>query len=176
MASCRDLFYATVVGLLFKGIFTTGNTDSGISVKVQGSSVTLVCKLPEGVNASWTKDGLPIEPPAAGGNKLPLGSALDDPQGIYRCNDGTFLQVFFRMCQTCIHLDAATVTGLVVGNILATVFLAVAVYKIAAQEPGRLSRASDKQSLLASDQLYQPLGERSNGEYSRLGVGKARRQ
>ncbi|XP_020649748.1 T-cell surface glycoprotein CD3 gamma chain isoform X2 [Pogona vitticeps] len=37
-------------------------------------------------------------------------------------------------------------------------------------------RTSDKQTLLANEQLYQPLGERNNGQYSHIGVANMRRR
>lgn len=43
-------------------------------------------------------------------------------------------------CQNCIQMDTATLAGLLVASLGTTVFLALAVSKIAAQEPGRLSR------------------------------------
>ncbi|KAM9113868.1 T-cell surface glycoprotein CD3 delta chain [Pangshura tecta] len=79
------------------------------------------------------------------------------------------------MCQNCIELDAATISGIVVADVIATVFLAIAVYCITSQESGRHLRASDRQTLIANEQLYQPLGERDNEQYSRLGVTRTRK-
>ncbi|NWX91985.1 CD3D protein, partial [Nothoprocta pentlandii] len=59
------------------------------------------------------------------------------------------------VCQNCIELDAATISGIVVADVVATVFLAIAVYCISGHDKGRLSRASDRQNLIANDQLYQ---------------------
>ncbi|XP_009893036.1 PREDICTED: T-cell surface glycoprotein CD3 delta chain [Charadrius vociferus] len=36
-------------------------------------------------------------------------------------------------------------------------------------------RTSDRQNLIANEQLYQPLGERDDGQYSRLAPAKARK-
>lgn len=44
------------------------------------------------------------------------------------------------VCQYCVHMDVATIAGLLMASVLATVFLAVAVSKIAAPEPGRISQ------------------------------------
>ncbi|NXX16773.1 CD3G protein, partial [Podargus strigoides] len=82
-----------------------------------------------------------------------------DPRGIYTCETGdkkrASLQVHYRMCQNCIEVDAPTISGIVVADVVATIFLAVAVYCITGQDKGRLSRASDRQNLIANEQLYQ---------------------
>ncbi|NWR75683.1 CD3D protein, partial [Centropus unirufus] len=83
-----------------------------------------------------------------------------DPRGIYTCvtqngQRSAPLQVHYRMCQNCIEVDVPTISGIVVADVIATVFLAVAVYCITGQDKGRLSRASDRQNLIANEQLYQ---------------------
>lgn len=106
---------------------------------------------------------------------LNLGKRIMDPRGVYKCN-GTYkntnistLQVYYRMCQNCVELDLATLAGLFVADIIATLLLALGVYCFAGHETGRLSRAADTQALLRNDQLYQPLRDRNNTEYGRLG-------
>ncbi|NXO49127.1 CD3G protein, partial [Aramus guarauna] len=82
-----------------------------------------------------------------------------DPRGLYTCKTGsesTFtLQVHYRMCRNCIEVDVPTISGIVVADVVATIFLAVAVYCITGQDKGRMSRASDRQNLIANEQLYQ---------------------
>ncbi|KFO92324.1 T-cell surface glycoprotein CD3 gamma chain, partial [Buceros rhinoceros silvestris] len=123
----------------------------------------------------WLKSGERI----ANVTRLDLGSAYDDPRGIYACEingkRSSSLQVHYRMCQNCIEVDAPTISGIVVADVVATIFLAVAVYCITGQDKGRMSRASDRQNLIANEQLYQPLGERDDGQYSRLAPTKARK-
>lgn len=46
----------------------------------------------------------------------------------------------FAVCQNCIELDAATISGILVADIIATVLLAIAVYCITGQDSGRLLR------------------------------------
>ncbi|XP_066495374.1 T-cell surface glycoprotein CD3 delta chain [Tiliqua scincoides] len=181
MAGPRQSLRASLSGLLFAGlaIVVAGDPSkaAGITVELQGDRVILHCNFAsQGVKTTWKKDWHSLE---TEGSVLQVGTALDDLRGLYTCSiesgKNESLQVFFRMCQNCIQMDAATLTGLLVASMGATVFLALAVSKIAAQEPGRLSRASDKQTLLANDQLYQPLGERSNGQYSQISLAKPRR-
>ncbi|NXI74445.1 CD3D protein, partial [Anseranas semipalmata] len=83
-----------------------------------------------------------------------------DPRGTYTCrlqneNEEGTLQVHYRMCQNCIEVDAPTISGIVVADVVATILLAIAVYCITGQDKGRMSRASDRQNLVDNDQLYQ---------------------
>ncbi|KFP83935.1 T-cell surface glycoprotein CD3 delta chain, partial [Apaloderma vittatum] len=145
-----------------------------IIVKEASGKVSLECQVPGSSQVTWSKDGNIM------GNttRLDLGSVYDDPRGIYKCSSegkASNLQVHYRMCQNCIEVDAATISGIVVADVVATVFLAVAVYCITGHDKGRMSRASDRQNLIANEQLYQPLGERDDGQYSRLAPAKARK-
>ncbi|NXS52360.1 CD3D protein, partial [Brachypteracias leptosomus] len=71
-----------------------------------------------------------------------------DPRGTYTCevkkdNKKASLQVHYRMCQNCIEVDAPTISGIVIADVVATVFLAVAVYCVTGHDKGRLSRGED---------------------------------
>ncbi|NXC40159.1 CD3D protein, partial [Penelope pileata] len=81
-----------------------------------------------------------------------------DPRGTYTCSSGSStdtLQVHYRMCQNCIEVDAPTISGIVIADVVATIFLAIAVYYVTGHDKGRMSRASDRQNLIANEQLYQ---------------------
>ncbi|KAM9768785.1 T-cell surface glycoprotein CD3 delta chain [Dama dama] len=113
----------------------------------------------------------------SGNKSLDLGKRIQDPRGMYQCgneNAKSTLQVYFRMCQNCVELDSATLAGIVITDIIATVLLALGVYCFAGHETGRFSRAADTQVLMGNDQLYQPLRERNDAQYSRLGDKWAR--
>ncbi|XP_074018461.1 T-cell surface glycoprotein CD3 gamma chain-like [Numenius arquata] len=146
-----------------------------IIVKEVSGNVFLQCVTDSQGEVIWQRDGNSV------GNttQLDLGRIYDDPRGSYMCRAGRKasppLQVHYRMCQNCIEVDAPTISGIVVADVIATVFLAVAVYCITGQDKGRMSRASDRQNLIANEQLYQPLGERDDGQYSRLTPAKARK-
>ncbi|KFO31078.1 T-cell surface glycoprotein CD3 gamma chain [Fukomys damarensis] len=73
-----------------------------------------------------------------------------------------------QVCQNCIELSPATISGFVFVEIISTFFLAIGAYFIAGQDGVRHSRASDKQTLLPNDQLYQPLKDREDDQYSHL--------
>uniref|UniRef100_A0AAQ4QPP2 CD3 gamma/delta subunit Ig-like domain-containing protein n=1 Tax=Gasterosteus aculeatus aculeatus TaxID=481459 RepID=A0AAQ4QPP2_GASAC len=60
----------------------------------------------------------------------------DDNTGEYQCGvDGTKIYVKFRTCDNCIELDEGAIAGMVVGNVVATLVIGVAVYLIASQTP-----------------------------------------
>nr|XP_014427929.1 T-cell surface glycoprotein CD3 gamma chain-like isoform X2 [Pelodiscus sinensis]XP_025039342.1 T-cell surface glycoprotein CD3 gamma chain-like isoform X1 [Pelodiscus sinensis] len=160
-----------IIGFIIKGLDTEDSKKANIKVKKEGHDVVLECPFSENLIA-WTRDGNPVEETSKTYN---LGPELSDPKGIFQCNTSNHLQVYFRMCGNCIELDAATISGIIVADVIATAFLAIAVYYIAGQDSGRLSRASDRQNLIASEQLYQPLGERDNEQYSRLGAARTRK-
>ncbi|KAM9217164.1 T-cell surface glycoprotein CD3 gamma chain-like isoform 2-T2 [Leptosomus discolor] len=147
-----------------------------VIVKEASGKVFLQCATDRKSAITWLKDGNSV------GNttQLDLGAVYDDPRGVYTCKtesgtEGRRLQVYYRMCQNCIEVDAPTISGIVIADVVATIFLAVAVYCITGQDKGRMSRASDRQNLIANEQLYQPLGERDDGQYSRLAPAKARK-
>uniref|UniRef100_A0A8C3RX61 CD3 gamma/delta subunit Ig-like domain-containing protein n=1 Tax=Chelydra serpentina TaxID=8475 RepID=A0A8C3RX61_CHESE len=112
-------------------------------------------------DVTWERDGITM---SKRNREFNLGAEANDPRGVFKCNDSDPVQLHFRMCQNCIELDAATISGIVVADVIATVFLAVAVYCIAGQDSGRLLRASDRQNLIANEQLYQVSDEWSLGQ------------
>ncbi|NXK53210.1 CD3D protein, partial [Chauna torquata] len=77
-----------------------------------------------------------------------------DPRGVYSCrgqsdSTGFTLQVHYRMCQNCIEVDAPTISGIVVADVVATIFLAIAVYCITGQDKGHMSRGEGRALLAA---------------------------
>ncbi|KFP70983.1 T-cell surface glycoprotein CD3 delta chain, partial [Acanthisitta chloris] len=145
-----------------------------IIVKEASGKVSLECITKSPNQIKWMENGQIL------GNttQLALSAVYDDPRGLYTCDTGDqheSLQVHYRMCQNCIEVDAPTISGIVIADLVATAFLAVAVYCITGHDKGRLSRASDRQNLIANEQVYQPLGERDNDQYSRLAPPRARK-
>ncbi|NXL64979.1 CD3D protein, partial [Chordeiles acutipennis] len=76
-----------------------------------------------------------------------------DPRGTYTCETESrkkrSLQVHYRMCQNCIEVDAPTISGIVITDVVATVFLAIAVYCITGQDKGHMSRGEGRPPLTA---------------------------
>ncbi|NXU06460.1 CD3G protein, partial [Buphagus erythrorhynchus] len=70
-------------------------------------------------NITWWKDGSSVGHEA----QLDLSTVYDDPRGLYVCETGDqkkSLQVHYRMCQNCIEVDAPTISGIVIADVLAT--------------------------------------------------------
>ncbi|ERE74995.1 T-cell surface glycoprotein CD3 delta chain-like protein [Cricetulus griseus] len=77
---------------------------------------------------------------------LKLGKGILDPRGLYECTgtenlakEVSTVQVYYRMCQNCVELDSATVAGVIITDLIATLLLALGVYCFAGHETGRLS-------------------------------------
>ncbi|XP_038178966.1 T-cell surface glycoprotein CD3 gamma chain [Arvicola amphibius] len=167
---------------LLQGIVAQKKQENHL-VKVDDSrgdgSVLLMCDLKD-KTITWLKDGNRISPPNATKNTWNLGSSTKDPRGMYWCQGAKDkskpLQVYYRMCENCIELSLGTVTGFIFAEIISIFFLAVGVYFIAGQDGVRHSRASDKQTLLPNEQLYQPLRDRDDNQYSHLQGKQPRRK
>ncbi|XP_044210200.1 T-cell surface glycoprotein CD3 gamma chain-like [Thunnus albacares] len=120
------------------------------------------------------------------GNMPPKDSPItliysDEDTGEYTCmtkineeyqEDGPSIFVKFRTCDNCVELDAASISGIVVGDVVATIVIGVAVYLIASQaRTGPIpshKKSSDRQHLVpnempsrASNDHYQPLKKKS---------------
>lgn len=155
---------------LLQGATTQAIKGSSIEVIDQDDgSVVLVC---HHKSTTWYKDGQSINSLSADKKKWNLGSSMKDHQGLYGCgeqeNPSNQLQLHYRMCQNCVELSAANVVGFIFAEIISIFLLAVGVYVIAGQDGVRQSRASDKQTLLSNDQLYQPLRDRGDDQYGHL--------
>ncbi|XP_033487909.2 T-cell surface glycoprotein CD3 gamma chain [Epinephelus lanceolatus] len=113
----------------------------------------------------------------------------DENTGEYKCvssdpsSDPTEISkiyVKFRTCDNCVELDEASITGIVVGDVVATIVIGVAVYLIASQaRTGPVTsqkKSSDKKHLLPNemnssrhtDDNYQPLKARHRDTYDVL--------
>ncbi|XP_058865731.1 T-cell surface glycoprotein CD3 delta chain-like isoform X1 [Acipenser ruthenus] len=137
--------------------------EKDIEVKSEGEEdITLQCK-----TGNWENDG---------SSELSLKNE-DSNSKEYVCQkDGKKKQIYvkFRTCNNCIQLEAGTVAGIVVGDVIATVLIAVAVYCVSSQQKSGAyisNKASDRQNLLMNDgnnMVYEPLRERDDGAYSKL--------
>ncbi|XP_035627301.1 T-cell surface glycoprotein CD3 delta chain-like [Oncorhynchus keta] len=95
--------------------------------------------------------------------------------------DQVKIYVKFRTCDNCIELDTTAAVGMVVGDLVATVLIGVAVYSIASQPKATLitgKKTSSKMGLINNEASanedpignYQPLNKRrmDRSEYSTL--------
>ncbi|KAI5766499.1 CD3D [Gulo gulo luscus] len=169
MEHCRFLAGLILAVLLFQGSL------SKITVEELEDMVFLTC------NTSIMR--LEGTSPLPHGKMWNLGKRNLDPRGTYVCkatdeqdHNTPFTQVYFRMCQNCVELDSATLAGIVITDLIATLFLALGVYCFSGHETGRFSKAADTQVLLENDQLYQPLRDRNDAQYSHLGENWPRKK
>ncbi|XP_045412327.1 T-cell surface glycoprotein CD3 delta chain isoform X1 [Lemur catta] len=96
--------------------------------------------------------------------RLDLGKRVLDPRGMYSCN-GTdthgnkvsAVQVYYRMCQNCVELDPASLAGIIITDIIATLLLALGVYCFAGHETGRLSGAPPRSGGCSVQQHWRKL-------------------
>ncbi|MGH0173633.1 UNVERIFIED_CONTAM: hypothetical protein FKN15_002721 [Acipenser sinensis] len=137
--------------------------DEGIKVKSEGEEgITLTCE-----NGKWVNN-----------DDSELSLKNEDSHSMeYTCATtpkNHSIYVKFRTCNNCIQLEAGTVAGIVVGDVIATVLIAVAVYCVSTQQKSGAyigNKASDRQNLLMNDgnnMVYEPLRERDDGAYSKL--------
>ncbi|XP_078415328.1 T-cell surface glycoprotein CD3 delta chain-like isoform X2 [Cetorhinus maximus] len=138
-------------------------------IKEEANGITLECPRAK----KWEKDGVNYEKLTDNGN-VRLAKLSDSDTGEYSCTDGhqrSSAYVFIKLCRNCVELDPGTISGIVVGDIIATVFIALAIYCVTSSYKGKASQVSEKQSLVPHDHndVYQHLGNRRGScEYSQL--------
>ncbi|CAG6006555.1 unnamed protein product [Menidia menidia] len=103
----------------------------------------------------------------------------NENSGVYSCSETSKAHVKFRTCDNCVELDMKAIAGIVVGDVVATVVVGVAVYLLASKAqsgpvPSHKKR-SDRQPLVRNDASitsdndnYQPLRQQRRDEYDVL--------
>ncbi|KAL1781887.1 T-cell surface glycoprotein CD3 gamma chain [Sigmodon hispidus] len=173
MEQGKGLISLILVIFLLQGTVAESKQENLVKVDDNrgDGSVLLTCDLKD-LNITWLKDGNRISPPNFSKHTWNIGSRTKDPRGMYWCQGEKVkskpLQVYYRLCENCIELNAGTISGFIFAEIISIFFLAVGVYFIAGQDGVRQSRASDKQTLLPNEQLYQPLRDRDDDQYSHI--------
>ncbi|XP_064856312.1 T-cell surface glycoprotein CD3 delta chain-like [Oncorhynchus nerka] len=105
----------------------------------------------------------------------------DPVSEVDQVKDQVKIYVKFRTCDNCVELDTTAAVGMVVGDLVATVLIGVAVYSIASQPKATLitgKKTSSKMGLINNEASanedpignYQPLNKRrmDRSEYSTL--------
>ncbi|XP_078251846.1 T-cell surface glycoprotein CD3 delta chain-like [Rhinoraja longicauda] len=136
-----------------------------VVIKEESGGIIMECP----TVGEWEKDGVIYAGKTHNGN-MKLIKLSDTDTGEYTCADGqkrSTAFVFVKLCKNCVQLDANTISGIVIGDLIATIFIGVAIYCVASSK-GR--KASDKQHLVPhNNDLYQDLGNRrGSSEYSQL--------
>ncbi|XP_067910288.1 T-cell surface glycoprotein CD3 delta chain-like isoform X2 [Heterodontus francisci] len=79
--------------------------------------------------------------------------------------------IFIKLCQNCLHVDPGTTVGIVIGDLIATILIAVAVYCISSASRVKVHQASDRQALVlneANTAIYSGIDQVDRQEYNRL--------
>ncbi|CAK6980640.1 T-cell surface glycoprotein CD3 gamma chain-like [Scomber scombrus] len=133
----------------------------GITVTAQSGNIKLTC---EGSTWKFTPQNV----------KEHVLNYTDDNTGEYTCinsegQGSTTIYVKIRTCDNCVELDGGSLSSIIVGNVVATIVVGVAVYLIASQARTvpvtSNKKSSDRQHLVpnearATNEHYQPLNHR----------------
>ncbi|XP_060702873.1 T-cell surface glycoprotein CD3 delta chain-like isoform X3 [Hemiscyllium ocellatum] len=144
-----------------------GPVKAEIKVRILNTHIEINCSSKSIQRADNGKEWKNITSPAWNVSKL------EDSHSRYRCGEDTdsWVHVFIKNCLNCVKADTGTVLGLALGNLIATILIAVAVYCVSAPRKVKLHRASDRQALVPSDEtgiVYSGIEQSSRQEYSRL--------
>ncbi|KAI1893269.1 hypothetical protein AGOR_G00121970 [Albula goreensis] len=156
----RTCYLVCLLTLSLAGSASSQAVDITVAYQATSESLMMTCE-----NGLWPEKGDVVE------NKTWQIAYKDENSMRYICQsnsdptDQKWIYVKFRTCDNCIALEAGTVAGILVGEIVATALIGVAVYLIASQPQGKAYRqgnkASDRQNLIQNqhnDTTYQPLG------------------
>ncbi|XP_072094393.1 T-cell surface glycoprotein CD3 delta chain-like isoform X2 [Mobula birostris] len=151
-----------VVGAAF---LLFGISDGTVVFKEQSGGIALQCP-----NAGeWEKDGVSYAGKMDNGN-LKLPRLSDTDTGEYTCINGqqrSSAFVFVKLCKNCVQLDPNTISGIVIGDLIATIFIAVAIYCVVSSNKGKAS--GNRSFAPHNNDLYQELANRrGSSEYSQL--------
>ncbi|XP_059494937.1 T-cell surface glycoprotein CD3 delta chain-like isoform X1 [Stegostoma tigrinum] len=106
-------------------------------------------------------------------SSLNISRLEDSHSDLFDCgrDSKTKAYIFIRNCLNCVQADTRTILGMVLGNLIATVLIAVAVYCVSAPGKTKLHQASDRQALVRSDEIgavYSGIEQSGRQEYSHL--------
>ncbi|XP_072281384.1 T-cell surface glycoprotein CD3 gamma chain-like [Pyxicephalus adspersus] len=157
----------TLCWIIFIWGFTDIDAKKEITAREKNDNLILICPFEK---CEWNLDGIALENTS---KELDIGSVWNDPRGIYSCkskgteDEEVFIDVFVRKCQNCIELDAGTVTGFIIADIIMIGLISMAVYFVSGSETRRPNRASDKMNLIETEQ-YETLRKHQSETYNQL--------
>ncbi|XP_059813003.1 T-cell surface glycoprotein CD3 delta chain-like isoform X1 [Hypanus sabinus] len=154
-----------VVGAAF---LLFGVSEAKINITSSGDSLRMSC-----MNQNVTFKKSENEPVTIVTScPLTIWKVTEADSGIYECHqesEPTFL--FIKDCINCIQVDPGTLAGIVIGDLVATFLIAVAVYCVSTPPKLKLYQAADRLALVKNDAaaaLYAGLRKEDRAEYSRL--------
>ncbi|KAG7479994.1 hypothetical protein JOB18_040574 [Solea senegalensis] len=157
-------------------LWTLSGSNGHITVTTEPGGIRVHC----GENTYTTENQTSLELPYEDGNS-----------GNYKCENTSVpslneeIYVKFRTCDNCIEFDTGSIAGLVIGNVVATVAIGVAVYLVASLSgPVKAQKtASGRQHNIvpnernsrAPNEHYQRLKFKAGGQKDEYDVIKNRR-
>ncbi|XP_041029988.1 T-cell surface glycoprotein CD3 delta chain-like isoform X2 [Carcharodon carcharias] len=158
-----QLIIVTIVTILL-----FGDTDAEITLNSVGRQIELHCV--KG-NVKIRKAG-ESEMTETSSKSVKISKLTENFFGEYSCvNDSQRAIIFIKSCQNCVDFDSGSIVGIVVGDLIAIVLIAVAVYSISTPAKGKIHRASDRQALVLNDEanpVYTGIQKVDRQEYSEL--------
>ncbi|XP_055516713.1 T-cell surface glycoprotein CD3 delta chain-like isoform X1 [Leucoraja erinacea] len=161
-------FYRNLVFAIGATILLFGISEAKIAIIPRGSTLKLQCEN----NASVIiRHHGGVDEKTSYSSRTIQTDADTAPYGCYGSTDFTY--VFIRACRNCVEVDSGTMAGLVIGDLVATLLIAVAVYCVATPPKVKIHRAFDRQALIpndATEALYSGIKQGDRQEYSKLKV------
>ncbi|XP_067826912.1 T-cell surface glycoprotein CD3 gamma chain-like isoform X2 [Heptranchias perlo] len=154
----------SVIILLF------GFAGAEIKLTSNGTTITLNCDPKVNVTIKRSLEKVPRE---TASHSLTISKTSNTNGDEYSCTDSTDSRafIFIKLCRNCVDVDAGTVAGIVIGDIVATILIAVAVYSISTPARVKQHQASDRQALVPNDatsKIYSGIKQSDRQEYSEL--------
>ncbi|XP_072342416.1 T-cell surface glycoprotein CD3 delta chain-like isoform X3 [Scyliorhinus torazame] len=102
-----------------------------------------------------------------------ISKRSDTDSAQYSCQGShqTTAYIFIKRCLNCVDFDIGSIVGVVIGDLIAIILIAVAVYSISSPTKLKIHRASDRQALVPNDDsgpIYTGIKQSEKQEYSRL--------
>ncbi|XP_069750720.1 TYRO protein tyrosine kinase-binding protein isoform X2 [Narcine bancroftii] len=159
-----DKSLVLVMGLFF------GVTEANMNIKFTGTTLILNCNENKNVTIKRIND---LHGRETASSQLTIQEVSDADTALYSCTDDLSnpTLIFIKACQNCVRVDSGTMTGIVIGDLITTILIAVAVYCISIPAKGKIYQGFDRRALIQNDDtgtLYSGLKQKDRQEYSRL--------
>uniref|UniRef100_UPI00398EDBB4 T-cell surface glycoprotein CD3 delta chain-like isoform X1 n=1 Tax=Pristiophorus japonicus TaxID=55135 RepID=UPI00398EDBB4 len=160
--------------LLILTILLFGVVDTKIELTSDGTNIKVSCNTPANVTI---KRDPGTDAKATASSSLTVSKASETNFLEYSCTDNTGHRafIFIKLCRNCVDIEPGTIVGIVIGDLVATILIAVAVYFISIPAKVKIHQASDRQMLVlneANNALYSGINESERQPYSSLGHRK----
>nr|ARM37746.1 T-cell surface glycoprotein CD3 gammadelta A [Scyliorhinus canicula] len=103
--------------------------------------------------------------------RISKGSDTDSSEYSCQSSHQQTAFIFIKRCLNCVNFDSGSIVGIVIGDLIAIILIAVAVYSITSPTKLKIHRASDRQALVPNEDpgpIYTGIKQSDKQEYSRL--------